>query len=84
MQEAVDEAQREIERRGGLKCVEPNIICLDGHRFYINYEVPQHITDQLNALFEQDEEVKYEDIPEEVKAYEEKEEQSGSQETARK
>ncbi|KAJ4130218.1 hypothetical protein NW768_007201 [Fusarium equiseti] len=73
-QELIDMAQNEVERRGGLESVAPDIICLDGHRFRVNYDVPQHITERLEALFWGDKEVKYEDIPEELKAYEEKEE----------
>ncbi|RSL91474.1 hypothetical protein CEP52_014225 [Fusarium oligoseptatum] len=75
-QQAMDEAaQRVIDERGPLKEVEADIVCLDGHRFRINYGVPQHVTDKLDALFWQDEEVKYEDIPEELKAYEVMDEQ---------
>lgn len=40
-----------------------------GHQFRINYGVPQDVTDQFNALFNQDG-VKYEDIPESLRAYE--------------
>lgn len=71
-EELIKMGQKEIDRRGGLESVPFDIICLDGHRFHVNYDVPQHITDQIQALFWGDEEVKYEDIPEELKAYEEK------------
>ncbi|KAF5580782.1 hypothetical protein FPCIR_10490 [Fusarium pseudocircinatum] len=71
-QELIDMAQNEVDRRGGLESVAPNIVCLDGHRFRVNYDVPQHITERLEALFWGDKEVRYEEIPEELKAYEEK------------
>ncbi|KAG5752516.1 hypothetical protein H9Q69_003563 [Fusarium xylarioides] len=70
--EATKLAQRALEEHGPLKEVEPSIVGIDGHRFRINYGVPQEVTDRLNALFDQDE-VKYEDIPDDLKAYEEKE-----------
>jgi hypothetical protein len=71
-EELIEMGQKEIDRRGGLESVPCDIICLDGHRFHVNYDVPQHITDQIEALFWGDKEVRYEDIPEELKAYEEK------------
>ncbi|KAM6519047.1 hypothetical protein FALCPG4_012701 [Fusarium falciforme] len=64
-QQAIDQAQDVIEKRGQLENVKPDVVCLDGHRFH--------------ALFWQDEEVKYEDIPEELKAYEVKDEQPDDQ-----
>ncbi|KAF5601763.1 hypothetical protein FPCIR_2197 [Fusarium pseudocircinatum] len=70
--EATKLAQRALEEHGPLKEVEPNIVGIDGHRFHINYGVPQEVTDRLNALCDQDE-VKYEDIPDDLKAYEVKE-----------
>jgi hypothetical protein len=71
-EELIEMGQKEIDRRGGLESVPCDIICLDGHRFHVNYDVPQHITDQIEALFWGDKEVTYKDIPEELKAYEEK------------
>ncbi|CAJ0538577.1 Ff.00g066210.m01.CDS01 [Fusarium sp. VM40] len=75
-EELIEMGQREIDKRGGLESVPCDIICLDGHRFHVNYDVPQHITDQIEALFWGDKEVRYEDIPEDVKAYEEKDYES--------
>lgn len=69
-EELIEIGQEEIDKRGGLESVPCDIICLDGHRFHVNYDVPQHITDQVEALFWGDKEVRYEDIPEELKAYE--------------
>lgn len=47
----------------------PDLVCIDGHYFRINQEgVPQAATDALDALYEK--EAKYEDIPEDLKAYE--------------
>ncbi|KAM0186594.1 hypothetical protein ACHAPI_011618 [Fusarium lateritium] len=71
-EELIEMGQKEIDKRGGLESVPVDIISLDGHRFHVNYDVPQHITDQIEALFWGDKEVKYEDIPDELKAYEEK------------
>ncbi|KAF4991471.1 hypothetical protein FGRMN_7782 [Fusarium graminum] len=73
-EELIEMGQREIDKRGGLESVPFDIISLDGHRFRVNYDVPQHITDQIEALFWGDTDVKYEDIPDELKAYEEKDE----------
>ncbi|KAF5543328.1 hypothetical protein FMEXI_7108 [Fusarium mexicanum] len=70
--EATKLAQRALEEHGPLKDVEPGIVCIDGHRFYINYGVPQEVAKRLYALFDQDD-VKYEDIPDDLKAYEVKE-----------
>ncbi|KAF5675172.1 hypothetical protein FHETE_2591 [Fusarium heterosporum] len=70
LEEVIEMGQREIDRRGGLESVPFDIISLDGHRFRVNYDVPQHITDQIEALFWGDEDVKYDDIPDELKAYE--------------
>ncbi|KAF5237433.1 hypothetical protein FANTH_10795 [Fusarium anthophilum] len=70
--EATKLAQRALEEHGPLKDVEPDIVCIDGHCFYINYGVPQEVTERLYALFDQDD-VKYEDIPDDLKAYEVKE-----------
>ncbi|KAI1646823.1 uncharacterized protein F4817DRAFT_339548 [Daldinia loculata] len=52
-----------------LKEVEPDIISIDNHRFRINYDVPQEITNRFYRLAEQDD-LKYEDIPHELKEYE--------------
>ncbi|KAI0849117.1 hypothetical protein F5Y00DRAFT_236643 [Daldinia vernicosa] len=52
-----------------LKEVDPDIICIDNHRFRINYDVPQEVTDRLYHLAEQ-EDLRYEDIPHELKEYE--------------
>ncbi|KAF5659396.1 major facilitator superfamily domain-containing protein [Fusarium circinatum] len=71
--EATNLAQRALEEHGPLKDVEPNIVGIDGHRFRINYDVPQEVTDRLKALFDQDD-VKYEDIPDDLKTYELREE----------
>ncbi|KAF5702381.1 hypothetical protein FGLOB1_9634 [Fusarium globosum] len=71
--EATKLAQRALEEHGPLKEVEPNIVSIDGHRFRINYGVRQEVTDRLNELFDRDE-VKYEDIPDDLKEYEVKEE----------
>lgn len=57
--------------------VKADIVSLDGHQFRVNYDVPQGITDRLYGLFWQDEEVKYEDIPEDLKAYEVRETEGG-------
>ncbi|SPJ91043.1 uncharacterized protein FTOL_13445 [Fusarium torulosum] len=73
--ELIEMGQKEIDKRGGLESVPCDIICLDGHRFHVNYNVPQYITDQIEALFWGDNEVIYEDIPEELKAYEEKDDE---------
>ncbi|KAF5580586.1 uncharacterized protein FSUBG_13346 [Fusarium subglutinans] len=70
--EAKKLAQRALEEHAPLKDVEPDIVSIDGHRFHINYGVPQEVTDKLYALFDQDD-VKYEDIPDGLKAYEVKE-----------
>lgn len=83
-QQAIDQAQSVIDNRGQLENVKPDVVCLDGHRFRINHGVPQHITDRLDALFWQDEEVKYEDIPEELKTYEVNNEQPDDQDGGKK
>lgn len=67
------EQPRDSQRTGDgppLRSVKPDIVCLDGHQFRINYDVPQEVTDQLETLFMQDSEVKYDDIPDHLKAYE--------------
>lgn len=46
-----------------LRSVKPDIVCLDGHQFRINYDVPQNVTDELEELFDQVPEVKYKNIP---------------------
>ncbi|CCT66556.1 uncharacterized protein FFUJ_03593 [Fusarium fujikuroi IMI 58289] len=82
--EATKRAQRALEEHGPLEEVEPNIVGIDGHRFRINYGVPQEVTNRLNALCDQDE-VKYEDIPDDLKAYEVKEEsKDGNEENSGK
>ncbi|KAI1660580.1 hypothetical protein F4813DRAFT_350365 [Daldinia decipiens] len=52
-----------------LKEVQPDIISIDNHKFRINYDVPQEITDRFDRLAEQDN-IKYEDIPHDLKKYE--------------
>ncbi|KAF4438037.1 hypothetical protein FACUT_5200 [Fusarium acutatum] len=73
--EATKLAQRALEEHETLDEVEPTVIGIDGHRFRINYGVPQEVTDRLNALCDQDQ-VKYEDIRDDLKAYEVKEDSS--------
>ncbi|KAI0169547.1 hypothetical protein GGR52DRAFT_550489 [Hypoxylon sp. FL1284] len=53
-----------------LREVKPDILSIDGHQFHINYGVPQHITDRLLGLLDEDERVRYEDIPDDLKEYE--------------
>ncbi|KAF3056559.1 hypothetical protein GL218_06505 [Daldinia childiae] len=52
-----------------LKEVEPDIISIDNHRFRINYDVPQEITNHFYRLAEKDN-LKYDEIPPELKEYE--------------
>ncbi|KAI8960075.1 hypothetical protein F5Y11DRAFT_330992 [Daldinia sp. FL1419] len=49
--------------------VKPDTVCINGHLFRINYDVPQHITDRLYELAQQDN-IAYEDIPDDLKEYE--------------
>lgn len=58
-----------VEEEWTMTGVKPDIMGIAGHQFRINYGVPQDVTDQLYALFDQDG-VKYEDIPESLRAYE--------------
>jgi hypothetical protein len=51
-----------------MPSVAPDALCLDGHLFRINYDVPDEITLQLEELYDRD--AKYEEIPEHLKAYE--------------
>ncbi|EAW15266.1 uncharacterized protein ACLA_059300 [Aspergillus clavatus NRRL 1] len=51
-----------------MPSVAPDVLCLDGHLFRINYDVPEEITRQLEELYNRD--AKYEEIPEHLKAYE--------------
>lgn len=51
-----------------MPSVAPDALCLDGHLFRINYDVPEEITRQLEELYDRD--AKYEEIPEHLKAYE--------------
>ncbi|KAI6082977.1 hypothetical protein F4821DRAFT_203416 [Hypoxylon rubiginosum] len=53
-----------------MKEVLPDLVGIDGHEFRINYDVPQHITDRLLDLLYQDPGPRYEDIPDDLKAYE--------------
>lgn len=53
-----------------LHSLKPDIVCLDGHQFRINYGVPKEVIEQLEALFIQEPEVKYGSIPDHLKAYE--------------
>ncbi|GIJ98634.1 hypothetical protein Aspvir_000752 [Aspergillus viridinutans] len=52
----------------GIPSVDPDALCIDGHLFRINYDVPEEITEQLWELYDRD--AKYEEIPEHLKAYE--------------
>lgn len=47
---------------------DPDSLYLDGHLFCINYNVPEEITQQLEELYNRN--VKYDEIPEHLKAYE--------------
>ncbi|KAI1799486.1 hypothetical protein F4811DRAFT_557756 [Daldinia bambusicola] len=66
-----------------IKEVQPDRVCIDSHTFRINYDVPQEITNRFYELLDQDD-VKYEDIPDDLKVYEvhdppeEETEQSGA------
>ncbi|KAL5355948.1 hypothetical protein BJX96DRAFT_142093 [Aspergillus floccosus] len=51
-----------------MPSVAPDALCLDGHLFHINYDVPEDITRQLEELYDRD--AKYEEIPGHLKAYE--------------
>ncbi|KAJ5820358.1 hypothetical protein N7474_005949 [Penicillium riverlandense] len=51
-----------------MRSVAEDRLSIDGHVFRVNYDAPEEITRQLEELF--DREVKYEGIPEDVKAYE--------------
>ncbi|KAJ5507305.1 hypothetical protein N7527_009448 [Penicillium freii] len=53
-----------------LRSVKPDIICLDGHQFHINYNIPQDVTDELMELFGRVPQITYEEIPNHLKAYE--------------
>lgn len=55
---------------GALRSVKPDILCLDGHQFHINYDIPQDVTDELMELFFRTPEITYEEIPNHLKAYE--------------
>jgi hypothetical protein len=51
-----------------MRSVAEDRLSIDGHVFRVNYEIPKEITRQLEELFDRD--VKYEEIPEDLKAYE--------------
>ncbi|KAJ5199158.1 hypothetical protein N7491_000282 [Penicillium cf. griseofulvum] len=53
-----------------LRSLKPDIVCLDSHQFRINYSIPQDVTDELEKLFDRVPEIKYEEIPNHLKAYE--------------
>ncbi|GFF98173.1 conserved hypothetical protein [Aspergillus udagawae] len=55
-----------------------DVLCLDGHLFRINYDVPEEITQQLEELYDRD--AKYQEIPEHLKAYETEMEDSDMEE----
>lgn len=52
------------------RSIKPDIVCLDGYQLRVNYGVPKEVTRQLEALLIQDPEVKYDSIPNQLKAYE--------------
>ncbi|KAJ5624410.1 hypothetical protein N7510_000719 [Penicillium lagena] len=51
-----------------MRSVAPDLLSIDGHVFRVNYDVPEEITLQLEELFYRD--AGYEEIPEDLKAYE--------------
>jgi hypothetical protein len=51
-----------------IHSVKPNMVCIDSHRFRIEYGVPNEVTKSFYDLFECD--AKYEDIPKELLQYE--------------
>jgi len=51
-----------------IHSVKPNMVCIDSHRFRIEYGVPNEVTKSFYDLFERD--AKYEDIPKELLQYE--------------
>ncbi|KAJ5398641.1 hypothetical protein N7465_009130 [Penicillium sp. CMV-2018d] len=62
--------EQRFETGGALRSVKPDILCLDGHQFHINYDTPQDVTDELMELFDRVPEITYEEIPNHLKAYE--------------
>ncbi|GAB1199564.1 hypothetical protein APSETT444_008914 [Aspergillus pseudonomiae] len=65
---AKDSWPRPGDEAPDMPSVAPDALCLDGHLFRINYDVPEEITQQLEELYDRD--AKYEEIPEHLKAYE--------------
>ncbi|KAF7169053.1 hypothetical protein CNMCM5623_001885 [Aspergillus felis] len=63
-----DNLPRPGDEAPDMPSVAPDALCLDGHLFRINYDVPEEITRQLEELYDRD--AKYEEIPEHLKAYE--------------
>ncbi|KAJ5360091.1 hypothetical protein N7517_009282 [Penicillium concentricum] len=57
------------ERGHKLRSAKPVIVCLDGRQFRINQGIPQDVADKLEELFDQFSEVKYEQVPSHLKAY---------------
>ncbi|GIJ90962.1 hypothetical protein Asppvi_009927 [Aspergillus pseudoviridinutans] len=63
-----DNLPRSGDEAPDMPSVAPDVLCLDGHLFRINYDVPEEITRQLEELYDRD--AKYEEIPGHLKAYE--------------
>ncbi|KAF7158710.1 hypothetical protein CNMCM5623_003874 [Aspergillus felis] len=63
-----DNSPQAADEAWTMPSVAPDLLCLDGHLFRINYDVPEEITRQLDELYDRD--AKYEEIPEHLKAYE--------------
>ncbi|GFF74815.1 hypothetical protein CNMCM6936_001767 [Aspergillus lentulus] len=73
-----DNSSQTDDENWTIPSVAPDAMCLDGHVFRINYDVPEEITRQLNALYDRD--AKYEEIPEHLRAYEIEKEDSDVEE----
>ncbi|PKX98891.1 uncharacterized protein P174DRAFT_437329 [Aspergillus novofumigatus IBT 16806] len=63
-----DNLSQPSDEAPGIPSVAPDGLCIDGHLFRINYDVPEEITQQMWELYDRD--AKYEEIPEHLKAYE--------------
>ncbi|GIC86306.1 uncharacterized protein Aud_002674 [Aspergillus udagawae] len=63
-----DNSSQTADEAWTIPSVAPYLMCLDGHWFHINYDVPEENTQQLDKLYDRD--AKYEEIPEHLKAYE--------------
>ncbi|GIJ88737.1 hypothetical protein Asppvi_007664 [Aspergillus pseudoviridinutans] len=63
-----DDLPQPRDESPGIPSVAPDALCIDGHLFRINYDVPAEITEQMWELYDRD--AKYEEIPEHLKAYE--------------